>query len=181
MQLLLAFATLIASISAAAIPNTLSQRATCPPASGPFTLMVSGGGDLTGRYAHAGAPDTLPFVIFGVKPNKDGSAPGRATEFKLDSSGHLISVQNGKNYIAYNNEPGDNTGHITITTNTNIANKIICEISGGTCALSCSVAGYSSNYLASPKFQPDWRIASSQAVNHPGNIAFSPIAVAVPS
>lgn len=169
-------ATLVATISAAAIP-ALNTRATCPAAGASFLLQVSNGGDFTGRYAHAGAPDSLPFVIFGVKPNKDGSAPARATEFKLNSAGNLISIQSGKTFYAYEQGPGVNSGHVAITTSANVANKLVCSITSGSCALKCTVAGYTYNYLASPKYQPDWRIAGAAAGTKAGNIAFSPVAI----
>lgn len=177
MKFLAALATFVATISAAAIPN-LNARATCPAAGSSFYLSVSDGGSFTGRYAHAGAPDSLPFVIFGVKPKPSGGPPSRATLFSLNSAGNLISVQGGKTFVAYESTPGANDGHVAITTSTGVANKLVCSINQSSCALSCTVAGYNYNYLASPKYQPDWRIAGAAGGDKKGNIAFTPIAVA---
>lgn len=176
MQFLLALATFVATISAAAIPR-LDTRATCPAAGASFYLQVSDGGSFTGKYAHAGAPDTLPFVIFGVKPKPSGGPTSRATVFSLTAAGNLISVQNGKTYVAYDTEPGENTGHIAITTNLSIGNKLVCSIDSSSCAVKCSAAGYTYNYLASPKFQPDWRIAGAVGASHKGQVPFTPVAV----
>lgn len=176
MQFLLALATFVATISAAAIPS-LNTRATCPAAGASFYLQVGDGGDFTGRYAHAGAPDTLPFVIFGVKPKPSGAPPPRATLFSLNAAGNLISVQGGKTYVAYEQQPGENTGHVAITTSTGVANKLVCSIDSSSCALKCTVAGYTYNYLASPKYQPDWRVAGAAGANHKGQVPFTPVAV----
>lgn len=179
MRLSVIFTAFVAAVTAAPIENSLFARAgTCAglgtttvngkAATGPFKLTVTNADQLEGNFAHAGAPDTLPFVIFGVKGNT-----ARASEFYLNAAGNLFILQSNKVYVAYESSPGVNSGHVAISSNQNIANKITCTINKGACTLACSVAGYTYNYLASPKYQPDWRIAGAGGANFKTNIPFT--------
>lgn len=179
MRLSIIFSALVAAVAAAPIETSLFARAgTCAAlgtttvngksATGPFKLVVtdaaSNGPGLEGNYAHAGAPNPYPFVVFGK---------GKATEFYLNAAGNLLTVQSGKTYVAYEETPGIDEGHVAISTNLNIANKITCKLNKGACTLNCAVAGFSYNYLASPKYQPDWRIAGKGGAAFATNVAFT--------
>lgn len=199
MRLSLALSALVATITASPIshPNHILQprQSVCTPPSsttttiggasvtltGPFKLQASSTSTsnptLNGKYAHAGAPNTLPFVVFGAK------LASKATEFYLDSSSNLVSIQadssgNPALYYAYENPVSAVTGHVAIKDDSKVTNKVTCSIDGTSCALSCKVLNFSYNCLASPKYQPDWRIAGPAEANKAGCVAFTPIVIA---
>lgn len=198
MRFLLTIAALATSIVASPLPadHILAPRqSVCTPPStttttigsssvtltGPFKLQASASSTtfpgLNGKYAHAGVPNQYPFVVFGA------AGKARATEFYLDSSNNLVSIQAGSDgnpalFYAYENPVSSVTGHVAIKASSSVSNKATCSIDSTSCALSCTVLSFSYNCLASPKYQPDWRIAGPAEANKAGCVAFTPIVIA---
>lgn len=103
-----------------------------------------------------------------------------ATNFFLDKDGHLVSIQDDVIYTAYENDPDvPLSAHVLLGTSADIGSnpELLCDIDNDTCALDCTVSGYSYSCLASPGYQPDWRIAQAKAGAGPGCAEFTPVVV----
>lgn len=186
------FAALIAAVSAAPVTENVSElarRAGCSAltphsvsglgsATGPFKIKASAPrSKLNGNYAHAGAPNFVPFVVFGVTP---AQVARRATEFYIDSSSRLVSIQDGVVYTAYEATPSDAKGsYVSIGApgqfNTN--GEVYCAIDKTTCALNCGLFDLTYNCLGSTHYQPDWLITATSEASKPACVKFQPIAV----
>lgn len=188
--------TLTLALTASALPTipsiTDKRQTTCSPLgtttttvggsavtlTGPFKITVSGpsASSYVGNYARAGSPSPpLPFIIFGVKP----TAAKRASDFYLDSNNHLVTIQNDALVTAYENSPGFNAGHVAVGTAKQAGSSplLTCSVDSSTCALNCNVAGFTDSCLASPKFQPDWRLAGPPTARNKGCLPFTPVVV----
>lgn len=151
---------------------------------GPFEMTANASGlAQDGYYAHAGYPSIYTTIIFDISPlRKDLNA----TTFWLNGDGNLITIQDSLIYFANDVSPTDDGNlddmNVVISSDADIANKVVCTVDGDSCAMDCSVTvdgtDYAYNCLADPKFQPDWRLTLAKAGAGPGCFGpFNPVCV----
>lgn len=133
---------------------------------GPFQIKASAtGSPLNGNLGSAVGGGKL---VYDVKSGASG-----ASDFYLNSAGHLILKDGGKTYTTYENDPSG-TGNMILGTST--STNLKCEVESS-CKLSCKVDGNSYNCLASPKDKPDWCIGKSAGSVAQNCVKFSPYVV----
>lgn len=133
---------------------------------GPFALKVkSSNAAYSGNYAFSKSRGKIVFDL----PSSNG-----ATDYYLNSEGHIILIEGNAVYTAYE-ENASNTGNMLIgnSKDTNLS----CDIDKDTCTLKCKVDGYSYNCLASPLDKPDWCIGKSKGDVAQNCIPFTPVVV----
>lgn len=153
---------------------------------GPFNMTANATGlAQDGYYAHAGYPSIYTTVIFDINPMRREL---NATTFYSNPAGHLLTIQDDVIYYVNDVAPqGDGNlddSNVVISNDKSIANKLVCDIDGDSCAMSCSVkidgTEYAYNCLADPTYQPDWRLTMAKANSGPGCFApFNPVAVPI--
>ena len=137
---------------------------------GPFLLTAEGDWPQSGYYAHHGLPSIYEEIIFDISPlRKDLNA----TSFYMNKKKHLMSIEDGQVFRAWNQAGGDDDGvidddNVIMTTDATKPNKLECEIDATTCKVSCNVNGNAFSCAATPKFQPDWRMVKEKAGAGPG-------------
>ena len=131
---------------------------------GPFLLTASGSWEQSGFYAHHGYPSIYDEIIFDVSPiRKDLNA----TKFYLNHNKHLVSLQDGQMYFAWDQSGGVDDGNkddenVIMTTDRGTPNKLTCRIDGESCAMDCNMNGNNFSCAATPGFQPDWRLSAAK-------------------
>ena len=165
--------TFLLAFSAAALGDcSLKKKATKiagaeATVTGPFAIKVSATGSVLNGNLAAGVGGGK--IVYDVQPGNAGDA----TSFYLNNKGHVILIDGGAVYTAYENDPSA-TGNMILgsSTNTNLSCKV-----KDSCVLDCTVEGFTYNCLASPKDKPDWCIGKSKGDVAQNCVPFTPVVV----